>query len=171
MKRIIDHKHYVRWHSAKYRCHNKSAANYEYYGGRGIAMSEEFRNDSRAYCEYVDSLPGYDEGKTIDRIDNNKGYERGNLQWATPREQQLNTRRDRMGYCYCSHNEKYKVSFSYMNKMYNFGYYVRESDASATALQLEGLYSLGYDIPAVNSAWKQAKGCYTKTLSLLSASQ
>lgn len=44
------------------------------------------------FVRYLVALPGFSLSKTIDRIDNTKGYEPGNLRWATLREQSFNRR-------------------------------------------------------------------------------
>lgn len=55
-------------------------------------MSPEFDDSVVAFIEYMRSLPGADPMLTIDRIDPNKGYERGNLRWATREQQSRNLR-------------------------------------------------------------------------------
>lgn len=76
--------------SAKQRCQNPKALSYPSYGGRGI----EFRFVSvRAFAEWVlDNLGTRPQACSIDRIDNNRHYEPGNLRWATHSEQQQNKR-------------------------------------------------------------------------------
>ena len=72
------------------RCTNPNSSDYKQYGGRGITVSHEFK-DFVTYNNYIKSLPNANKDSyTIDRIDNNKGYEKCNLRWATSREQQLN---------------------------------------------------------------------------------
>lgn len=84
---------YKIWSGVKNRCNNKNNPSYKNYGARGIKLSEEFL-DPRAFVNYVKSLPNFDkrekENLTLDRIDNNRNYERNNLRWATKRVQALN---------------------------------------------------------------------------------
>jgi hypothetical protein len=60
-------------------------------------MSKEFKNNFKAFFDYVVTLPNYENRETlkltVDRINNKRGYQRGNLQWAT-RKQQANNRRN-----------------------------------------------------------------------------
>lgn len=87
------HRFYNRWCGMMERCYDKAHNRYQNYGGRGIIVSEEFKN-SAVFLNYLDSLPGYGiDGKTtLDRIDNNGNYERGNLRWASRNTQQHNKR-------------------------------------------------------------------------------
>lgn len=90
---IKAHPSWTRWQSIKQRCYNPNAVNYADYGGRGIAMHEPWVNDSRAFLQWLDdNLGPCPEGLTLDRIDNHRGYEPGNLRWATWREQLANRR-------------------------------------------------------------------------------
>lgn len=83
------------WESIKTRCRNPRASNYKYYGGRGITLSDQF-NNFEAWYSYVSTLPSYEKRKelrlTLDRINNNVGYEIGNLRRATAKEQRKNSR-------------------------------------------------------------------------------
>lgn len=83
------------WAAMKQRCFNEKETAFYYYGARGITIAEEFKKFLTWY-EYVKQLPNYEFREslklTLDRIDNNKGYERGNLRWITMAEQSKNKR-------------------------------------------------------------------------------
>ena len=85
------HKFYSTWDSMMQRCNNPKCTNYKNYGARGIIVSEEFKN-CKTFIEYLESLPDYSKNKTMDRINNEGNYERGNLKWSTVVEQNLNKR-------------------------------------------------------------------------------
>jgi hypothetical protein len=78
---------YKIWHGMRQRCGNPNSPGYARYGGRGIRVCEEWENDFEAFVAYVGERPA---GKTLDRIDNNRGYEPGNVRWATRFQQQEN---------------------------------------------------------------------------------
>lgn len=83
---------YIAYTSAKTRCNNPQSQDYSEYGGRGI----EFR--FRSFEEFFAEL-GPKPGKeySVDRKDVNGHYERGNLRWATPKEQANNRRKRQSG--------------------------------------------------------------------------
>lgn len=71
---------------AKSRCQNLQLPCWPDYGGRGI----EFRFTS--FEEFYICLGPRPPGYTLDRIDNDGHYEKGNVRWATRQEQNLNKR-------------------------------------------------------------------------------
>lgn len=76
---------------AKQRCSNPNSIGYSNYGGRGI----EFKFPAlKPAIEWVlDNLGARPSPfHSIDRIDNNRGYEVGNLRWASRTEQARNKR-------------------------------------------------------------------------------
>ncbi len=81
---------YWAWHNAKRRCKEPEKHNYYRYGGRGISMCEEWLHDFGAFIAHIGPRP---RGRTLDRIDNDKGYQPGNVRWATPKQQAANRRK------------------------------------------------------------------------------
>lgn len=86
---------YLTWDAIIHRCYYPSQKSYKDYGARGIKMCDEWKNDYFAFYDYVSQLDRFSKnGMTLDRIDNDKGYEPGNVRWATRAEQNRH-RRDR----------------------------------------------------------------------------
>lgn len=85
-------KTYFCWQGMKNRCKNKNDVNYKNWGGRGIKICDEWMKFENFYRDMCDRP----EGKTLDRIDNNKGYCKENCRWATPKEQLNNKRNNRL---------------------------------------------------------------------------
>lgn len=85
-------KEYKIYYGAKDRCQNPRNKGYFKYGGRGI----EFRFTSfEQFMEAIGPRPSLSH--SVDRKDNDGHYEPGNVRWATPTEQALNTRRNKPG--------------------------------------------------------------------------
>ncbi len=80
------------WVRMKSRCYNPNDKAYSYYGGRGIAVSEDWMNFENFYRDMGDK-PGREY--SLERIDNEKGYSRENCRWATMLEQGQNRRGNR----------------------------------------------------------------------------
>lgn len=83
---------YTIWLGMNARCHVPCASNYADYGGRGIKVCDEWRGRGgfERFLSHAGRRPA--KGFSIDRIDNLRGYEPGNVRWAT-REQQTKNRR------------------------------------------------------------------------------
>lgn len=125
---------YNAWRNAVARCHNVDHHAYKNYGARGIHVCDKWRYDVAAFCADIGKRP--DGGYEIDRIDNNKGYEPGNVRWATVKENIRNRR-------VC---KKYK----YQGKDYLLTDLARMSGLSAQCL----LFRL-------KSGWAVEKACTT----------
>lgn len=77
----------------KQRCNNPNDHGYKNYGGRGIKVCKEWEDSFQAFYDYVSVLPHFgEEGRSLDRIDNEGDYEPGNVRWATRKEQNFNKR-------------------------------------------------------------------------------
>jgi len=83
-----DTKVYRTWASMKDRCTNPRASHWKRYGGRGITVCTEWIESFEKFYEHVGDPPT--EAHTIDRMDNERGYEPGNVRWATRKEQSNN---------------------------------------------------------------------------------
>lgn len=81
------------WNSIKQRCYNPTDKFYYCYGGRGINVCDEWRNDFATFYDWA-IHNGYRENLTIDRIDVNGNYVPSNCRWVDNKTQQRN-RRDR----------------------------------------------------------------------------
>ena len=83
------------WQNMKRRCYNPNYKFYNYYGGRGITICDEWLNNFSAFKQW--SLQnGYTNKLTIDRINSNGNYEPSNCRWVSRKTQQNNTRRTRL---------------------------------------------------------------------------
>ena len=126
------------WVTIKQRCLNPKQAQYKNYGGRGITICEEWRDDLKAFYDYVTTLEHYGEpGRTLDRERNNEGYKPGNMRWATWHTQSVNQRlnsRNSSGVIGVSQasNGKWKACISVRKKRYELGTFnTKEAAAEA----------------------------------------
>lgn len=79
------------WSGIKKRCYKENYVHYKNYGGRGITVCEEWKNDFINFYNWAIEN-GYKDNLTIDRINVNGNYEPSNCRWITIKEQQNNKR-------------------------------------------------------------------------------
>lgn len=84
---------YQSWSGMIQRCTNPKNTAWKNYGARGITVCERWRDFANFLADMGDR-PSLKH--SIDRIENNKGYEPGNCAWATKLSQCRNTRKNVM---------------------------------------------------------------------------
>jgi len=134
------HPLYTRWLAMKQRCLNPNSNNYIHYGARGITIADEFKDSFENYANYLMSLPNcpssFPSTKEVDRIDNDKGYEKGNLRWVSKSDNSLNQRMKASKYAskytgvnWSITNNAWLARVTYEGKHTYLGYFDNQEDA------------------------------------------
>lgn len=76
----------------KTRCYNPKQPGYANYGGRGITVCEQWRDSFDTFLADMGRCP---PGYSLDRKDNDHGYEPENCRWAAKQDQVANRRNTR----------------------------------------------------------------------------
>ena len=139
-KRIVSETHkthgkchtrlYTIWANIKKRTLNPKYKFFHDYGGRGITICEEWKNDFMSFYNWA-MLNGYEENKslTIDRIDNDGNYEPSNCRWTTPTIQARNQRIQKnntsgyRGVSFIKKHKKYQAQININRKTISLGYF------------------------------------------------
>jgi hypothetical protein len=79
---------YKTWLGVRRRCRDPKFGSYKDYGAKGIDIWQPWHDSVELFVADVGQPPTPEH--TLDRIDNAKGYEPGNVRWATPTEQGRN---------------------------------------------------------------------------------
>jgi hypothetical protein len=78
------------WTNMKRRCTNQKSPRFKDWGGRGITVCDRWAKSFEAFL--LDVGPRPSAMHSIDRIENDKNYEPGNVRWATKSQQIANRR-------------------------------------------------------------------------------
>lgn len=74
---------YKCWSDMHYRCRT---VGFKRWHDRGISVCKRWAK----FENFLQDMGERPKGKSIDRIDNDKEYSKGNCRWATPKEQAIN---------------------------------------------------------------------------------
>lgn len=77
------------WANMKTRCYNPKATRFYQWGGKGVTVCDEWRNNFLSFYKWATSH-GYADNLTLDRIDSNKGYGPDNCRWVDAHTQNIN---------------------------------------------------------------------------------
>ncbi len=87
---------YRTWNDMIRRCVNPNHAAWQHYGGRGITVCRQWRENFTAFLRDIGRRPSPQH--SLDRINNDGNYEPGNCRWATASEQRRNQRERKIDY-------------------------------------------------------------------------
>lgn len=80
------------WRLLKDRCLNENHPRFKDYGGRGITVCSRWLS----FENFLEDMGECPEGMTLDRENNDEGYEPGNCRWATTKVQGRNKSNNRL---------------------------------------------------------------------------
>jgi len=115
------HPLYSKWLDMKQRCHNPINKSFKYYGARGILMCDDWFKSSGEFVEWG-LANGWEEGLTIERADNDKGYNPDNCLFVTHstnmqnRRIQTNNKSGYRGVSYCKRDKAWRAHWSFNGK-------------------------------------------------------
>lgn len=75
------------WAAMKDRCLRPSHTSYQYYGAVGVTICARWLD---SFDHFLSDMGNRPRGLTLDRINNDRGYEPGNCRWATTTQQSRN---------------------------------------------------------------------------------
>jgi len=79
---------YNSWQAMITRCTNPRSDGWQYYGAKGITVCDRWKS----FVNFLADMGERPAGRTLDRKNNDQGYEPDNCRWATPAEQSKNRR-------------------------------------------------------------------------------
>jgi AP2 domain len=134
---------YRRWNQMLQRCENPNSKEFHNYGGRGIKVCKRW-HDFRNFVADVGlpSQPDYE----LDRIDNDRGYEPGNIRWTT-QAIQIRNQRKRLGcsshyrgVCWNAQRQKWQAEIKVATNRRHLGHFKNEEDAARAYDAVAKLY-------------------------------
>ena len=123
---------YNKWKGMKQRCYNSNYDFYSAYGGRGIKVCDEWKDDFMQFYKDMGDVPF--EGAELDRINNDDDYKPSNCRWVSHEENANNRRKyhNKTGYTgvtYKPHLNKYQAQLYKNKKFIYLGVYETAEEA------------------------------------------
>ena len=123
---------YNKWKGMKQRCYNSNYDFYSAYGGRGIKVCDEWKDDFMQFYKDMGDVPF--EGAELDRINNDDDYKPSNCRWVSHKENANNRRKyhNKTGYTgvtYKPHLNKYQAQLYKNKKFIYLGVYETAEEA------------------------------------------
>lgn len=151
IKHVLDgrkkYKEYSNYHQMLQRCTNSNDPYYHNYGGKGIFVCDRWLDKEQGFWNFIKDMGDKPSSKhSLDRIDNEKGYEPSNCRWATSTMQIINQRiscRNTSGYkgvSWRNDTHKWNARLKFMGKNMNLGSYETIEEAIAVRKQYEDRY-------------------------------
>lgn len=84
----VKNRTYASWKAMRSRCLSATSLQWKWYGSRGIGICDRWSS----FNLFLADMGERPAGKTLHRVDNEKGYTPDNCVWATPKEQASNNR-------------------------------------------------------------------------------
>ncbi len=145
---LTSHRFYKTWLNMLDRCYNKNFKRFNDYGGRGITVCTEWL-DIKNFVDWVDNKSNWEEGLTLDRIDNDKGYSPDNCTFSTKTIQSINQRQQSnntsgyVGVTWDKRRNKWSARVHIFKRGKHIGYYLNKEEA----VQARDKYILENNLP------------------------
>jgi hypothetical protein len=127
---------YQVWTRMIQRCYNLKHKSYKNYGGRGITICLEWKDNPKKFIVWAE-INGWRKTLDIDRFDNDKGYCPDNCRFVTRSESNLNTRLLRAnnttgfrGVYWHKAKKKYMAGSQLDGKQYYLGLFISAVEAA-----------------------------------------
>ena len=133
---------YVVWGHMLQRCTNPKDKEYKNYGGRGITICRSWFDFVKFYADMGEKP----KGLSIERRNNELGYNKKNCYWATPTMQSRNRRKNIQnktgikGVCWCKQTNKYLVQIGVNKRNIFIGRFPILSEAATARKEAEIKY-------------------------------